>query len=109
MKTIAVDFDGVIHQYSNHWQDGVIYDKPVEGAFEKIIDLLPSYDIAINSTRNQYPDQIIAMKQWFLKWGFPEHYLKELKFPTHKIKAIAYIDDRAIRFTNWQDMRKYFI
>ena len=30
MKTIAVDFDGVIHKYSKGWQGGEIYDEPVE-------------------------------------------------------------------------------
>lgn len=31
-KTIAVDFDGVIHKYSKAYHDGSIYDGPVEGA-----------------------------------------------------------------------------
>ena len=25
-----------------------------------------------------------------------------------KFAAVAYIDDRALRFTNWRDMRQYF-
>lgn len=28
---------------------------------------------------------------------------------SEKPPAIAYIDDRAIRFTNWEDVRKYFV
>jgi methionine salvage enolase-phosphatase E1 len=32
--TIAVDFDGVIHGYSEGYKDGSIYDDPVEGVAE---------------------------------------------------------------------------
>lgn len=35
-KSIAIDFDGVIHDYNNGWQNGKIYGKPIEGAFEGI-------------------------------------------------------------------------
>ena len=40
MKTIAIDFDGVIHKYSKGWHDGTIYDKANEGAFEFIRELM---------------------------------------------------------------------
>ena len=39
-KTIVFDFDGVIHKYSKGWQDGSIYDEPVEG----IKDLINEYN-----------------------------------------------------------------
>lgn len=47
-------------------------------------------------------------------WGKMRRWLKENEFPKMKItnkkelNTVAYIDDRAIRFTNWNDIRKYF-
>lgn len=43
-RTIAVDFDGVIHKYSKGWQNGSIYDEPVEGAKEALLELLEDYE-----------------------------------------------------------------
>ena len=52
-KTIAVDFDGVIHGYSKGWQKGQIYDDPVPGAKEALEKLKSKgYRILIYSTRN---------------------------------------------------------
>lgn len=59
-KTIAFDFDGVIHKYSKGWQDGEIYDGFVGGALKSISDLFDKgYSVYILSTRN--PKQI---KKW---------------------------------------------
>ncbi|OGC51092.1 hypothetical protein A2982_02380 [candidate division WWE3 bacterium RIFCSPLOWO2_01_FULL_39_13] len=105
-KTIAVDFDGVIHKYSEGWKDGSIYDDAVEGAFEKL-DLLVKcgFHIIIHTTRMD----VDAIHEWIKKkqdetstsWGY--------KVAGQKPEALAYIDDRGIRFTNWNDMVKYFI
>ena len=35
-KSISIDFDRVIHKYSEGWKDGTIYDEPVDGAIEAI-------------------------------------------------------------------------
>lgn len=52
MKTIAIDFDGVIHKYSKGWQDGSIYDEPIEGAIKAINDLVDrGFSVFIFSTR----------------------------------------------------------
>ena len=137
MKTIAIDFDGVIHKYSKGWQDGSIYDEPVEGAFEAIQHYMKNdYAVFIFSTRN--PRQIkkwLDDKLWFwdsmnvgtaefLKHHDPDkHYIFGFdcqvipfwkKFwnkkgvvgiTKRKLPAIAYIDDRAVRFKGkWADM-----
>ena len=106
-KTIAVDFDGVIHKYSKGWEDGSIYDEPIEGAIEALIELnRKGYDVVVFSTREPEP-----MQKWFFKWYnelYPNCEIFQIKFTNKKPPAIAYIDDRGIRFTNWRDMLNYF-
>jgi hypothetical protein len=38
-KSVSFDFDGVIHQYSKGWYTKDIYDPPMAGAYEALIDL----------------------------------------------------------------------
>lgn len=101
-KTIAVDFDGVIHKYSEGWKDGSIYDDPVEDSI-KMIKLLKhkGYEIIVFTAREA--NQLIEVTDWLIYNGFPN-----LTVTNIKPQAIAYIDDRGIRFTNWNDIVKYF-
>lgn len=98
-KTICLDFDGVIHEYSIGYDDGSIYDIPVEGsreAVEKMID--NGFEVVIYTARPNYED----IHAWLKKFGFPK-----LKVIGGKPKAVIYIDDRGLRFTNWRDMLNY--
>ena len=98
-KTVAFDFDGVIHKYSKGWQDGSIYDTIDFELLGFMKELLKKYNVVIYSTRD--PEQIT-------------NYLNELgvmKFETFnstfwdkknvvgvtntKPAAVLYIDDRA--------------
>ena len=100
MKTIAVDFDGVIHKYSEGYKEGTPDDVPVEGAKEALIQLRKrGFDVVIFTAR----DNLLEVKEWLNLYDFGEYLVTN-----NKPKAIAYIDDRAIRFTNWQDMLNYF-
>lgn len=131
-KTIAIDFDGVIHAYSKGWQDGSCYDKPVFGAFEAIQTLMSSgYSVFVFSTRK--PKQI---KRWLKENAYESDYIHNgmggdpqdfcypkfgftvetipfwkkfwnkknvLGITKRKLPALAYIDDRAICFRGtWQ-------
>lgn len=103
-KTIAVDFDGVIHAYSNGWQTGEIYDEPVVGAMDAMNRLQKKgYKVVIFTARDLEDGKVSAWitRRWNQETPCPE-------ITNRKPMAIAYIDDRAIRFTNWRDMMNYF-
>lgn len=107
-RTIAVDFDGVIHKYSKGWQGGEIYDKPVDGAVKAYYALIEKgYDVVVFTTRKD----LEAVKAWMeLHFDFEKRlgHFYEPEVTNKKPAAIAYIDDRGIRFTNWVDILNYF-
>jgi len=101
MQTVAVDFDGVIHAYTKGWCGGKIYDPPVKGAREAIKKLRERGYIVIVHTACSRPVQDVM--DWLVRMGIEVDAVSNIKPP-----AIAYIDDRGIRFTNWVDILKYF-
>lgn len=104
--TIAIDFDGVIHQYSRGWQDGTIYDPPMPGALEGLRTLMEQDAIFIFTTRD-----ISQVGSWLLEHGFSVRLGHDGPFwnergrllvTNRKLAATAYLDDRAVRFTDWR-------
>lgn len=107
MTLIALDFDGVIHQYVTPWQDALtVSDPPMPGAFEFILTLLDkNYEVAIISSRNRTIHGQHAMATWMLLNGFPPHKLTEIQWPSYKPPAFLTIDDRAIQFSgSWPSL-----
>ena len=92
-KTIVFDFDGVIHKYSNGWQDGSIYDEPVNGIKDLINELHKDYDIYIVTTRARDLGQQIAVEDYLKKYNIEFDCVTSIKVP-----AQLYIDDRSICF-----------
>jgi hypothetical protein len=109
--TVAVDFDGVIHAYSKGWQDGAIYDGPVPGAFEALALLMETSAVMVHTTREPG-----SVARWIREhsgietcWHQDENTVPEfwnyrdcILVTRRKLPAVAYIDDRAIRFTGWK-------
>ncbi|MBX3103016.1 MAG: capsular biosynthesis protein [Bacteroidetes bacterium] len=104
---IAIDFDGVIHGYSQGWHDGTIYDPPVPGTKEALTALKEQgHYLIIFSTRTNKifrkkddPDQEPIMKAWLAQHEIP--YDKIWTFG--KPMADVYLDDRAVTFRgDWQ-------
>lgn len=107
MKTICLDFDGVVHSYTSGWVGPrTIPDPPVPGAFDFIYKAVSNYDVAIYSSRSRYWGGRAAMRGWFRRYGLEVGPLEDglmikgrLLFPRHKPPATVYVDDRGYRFT----------
>lgn len=113
-KTVAVDFDGTLHPYTNGWTGSEPDDEPpIPGAEAFLQELLTDgYDIAIFSCRADHQDGRIGILNWLGK-HMPDVYRhlggwggKTLTVTHFKPPAIAYVDDRAVPFTgSWADAR----
>lgn len=103
-KTIAVDFDGVIHAYSKGWQDGKIYDPPVHGVREALQTFLnDGYEIVIYTTRAD--DREINGVMQSGQYEEVVQYLSSYAIPYTRVHRGAgkplcklFIDDNALRF-----------
>lgn len=99
-KTVAVDFDGVIHLYSKNYHDGTIYDPPVPGSLAGLsyIERL-GFQIVIFTARPNRRE----IRHWLKKNGFPPY-----KVTNRKPPAILYIDDKGMRFESWEKVTSHF-
>ena len=99
-KTIAIDFDGVIHKYRKAYHDGTIYDEPVPGTADALrLFKKKGFKLVCFTARKDV--------QGILDW-MKKHNIEVDEVTNIKPRAVWYIDDRAIRFTNWRDMLNYF-
>lgn len=110
--TIAIDFDGVIHQYSKGFADGSIYDPPVPGAARFIYDCMfeKNWSVFILSTRDPaqiknwienklYQGKDLPFQVTIIPYGQKFwNVRKNLGITNRKIAAHVYLDDRAVRF-----------
>jgi len=106
-KRLMIDFDGVIHDYTDGWNDGKITGGLIPGSAEAIEILRQDYEIVIFTTRAAPPEeeegqsnteQVKAVSDWLKQQGV---YFD--KITGEKLGAIAYIDDKGIRFEgNWK-------
>lgn len=114
-QAVAVDFDGVLHSYDKGWHDGTIYGDWKPGAVGALTQLMHRYAVFIHTTRNakqvarwiermsghgiecttRVPRQGLLRRPGF--WS--ERAV--LLVTNRKLAAVAYIDDRAVRFESW--------
>jgi len=86
-KTIVLDFDAVIHQYTG-WNGGKL-NKPIKGAKEAIKQFeTDGFDVKIFSTR---PADVI--ENWLVDNNFPL-----IPVCKDKPKCFVMVDDRSYRF-----------
>jgi|GEM_PF-1017136 len=102
MKTIAIDFDGVINSFKSGWKGPEFTDEPVNGAFEAINILLnEGYKVIIYSTRAETVEGKNTIYNYLLGNGIN---IREIEVTDKKPIALVYIDDRAIKFSgNWNE------
>jgi hypothetical protein len=104
-RTIAVDFDGVLHQWDGLWKGyHVIEGTPTVGAMAWLDTIVHDYDIVVFTVRGNSWRGRRAVKKWLAKWSFMEpHKLRQIKVTAKKPPALVYLDDRAMRFDgkNW--------
>lgn len=103
-KSIAVDFDGVLHQYNTPIdidEQHIIADPPVPCALDWVNETLEHFNVIVYTARHASSGGIAAVEEWLKKWGFPD-------LPVTGTKPVArlYLDDRGIQFTggNWPSM-----
>jgi hypothetical protein len=106
---LAVDFDGVVHAYRQGWHDGTIYDPPVPGAIAAIRELQATFAVFIHTSRDPYKVarwlRVTCDLQAIVDFdaGSPNFWTdrETLLVTGRKLPAVAYIDDRGIRFVDW--------
>ena len=104
LKNIAVDFDGVIHNFDKGWHDGTCYGEPIEGSLEALKSLSTNYNVIIFSAKVR-PDRPLVngktgkqlVKDWLEKYDVMQ-YVDDITY--EKPRAEYYIDDKAIKFDN---------
>ncbi|MGE5680370.1 MAG: hypothetical protein ACM34K_05760 [Bacillota bacterium] len=97
---IAIDFDGVIHKYSEGYKDGSLYDDPMPGVKEALEKLSKDYDLVIHTTRTNFDD----IRKYLEKYGLSE-YISDISNEKPKM-AKVFIDDRALNFQSWDKALK---
>ncbi|MCC6649030.1 MAG: hypothetical protein IT374_26115 [Polyangiaceae bacterium] len=98
-KTLAVDFDGVIHAYVSPWtRPEEIHDPPVPGALTFLNLARERFEVVICSVRAETPEGREAIRTWLIEHiGNPEAGAW-FRITHEKPKAVVYLDDRAWQF-----------
>ena len=99
VKTVCLDFDGVIHSYRSGWQgETTIPDPPIHGVRDAIRQLRRRYRVVVNSARGATEEGCEAIRRWLEK-----HDIEVDEVCREKPPAFVYVDDRAIPFTgDWE-------
>lgn len=122
VRTVAVDFDGVLHTYDRGWADGTIYGDWTPGAVAALSRLMQECAVFVHTTRNarQVARWIERNSGYGIEcttriprtwYGRRRPFWNEqgvLLVTDRKLPAVAYIDDRAIRYVTWDQSLRVF-
>lgn len=87
-QTIAIDFDGVLNEYKGYDEKNLYC--PNEGVRDFLEKLSSQYEVVVFTART-----LSQVVEWLIKYNL-DVYVDNVT--SMKPPAIAYIDDRAIRF-----------
>ena len=101
---LGIDFDGVVHKNSKGFFDGTVYDDPVDGIDDLLDKLSSKYKLVLFSAKARKDRMLINNKtgielieEWLEKHDLRKYFIE---ITAEKPRAVCYIDDKAIRFTN---------
>ena len=103
---VGIDFDKVIHKCSKGYYDGTIYDDPVPGAYEALERLSQDYTVIVYTCKAKPDRGLVNGKtgtELIWEW-LKKHDMSKFvsKVTAEKPRARFYVDDKAIRFTDWE-------
>ena len=103
---LAIDFDGVIHKNSKGFYDGTIYDEPIEGSRESLEMLSQKYTIILCTCKAKPDRGLVNGKtgtEMVWEW-LKKHEMDQFvtKVTSEKPRAVAYIDEKGLRFEDWK-------
>ena len=107
LNNIAIDFDGVIHNFDKGWHDGTCYGEPLPGSLEAIKTLSAKYNIIIFTAKAKKNRPLVngktgtqLVQEWLEKYDVMQ-YINEIT--SEKPRAKIYIDDNGYRFNSWKN------
>jgi hypothetical protein len=110
-NNIAIDFDGVIHNFDKGYYDGTCYGDPIPGSLEAVRELSKKYKIIIFTAKAKPNRPLVNGKtgtqlvgEWLDKHGILDC-VSEIT--SEKPRAFLYIDDNGYRFENWNDTLRF--
>ena len=111
INNIAIDFDGVIHNFDKGWHDGTCYGDPLPGSLEAIKELSQTYTIIIFTAKAKPSRPLVngktgieLVREW-LKQHNVLQYVKDIT--SEKPRARIYIDDKGYHFRDWGETLEY--
>ena len=111
LNNLAIDFDGVIHNFDKGWHDGTCYGDPIEGSLEALKQISEKYSIIIFTAKAKPSRPLVNGKtgtQLVQEWLEKHNVMKYVKEITaEKPRSQIYIDDKGYHFENWDETLRY--
>jgi hypothetical protein len=111
MKNIAIDFDGVIHNFDKGYHDGTCYGAPIPGSLVALKNLSKKHNIIIFTAKAKPNRPLVNGKtgiELVTEWLEKHNVMKYVTEVTaEKPRSQIYIDDKGYRFENWNETMEF--